>query len=114
MGWPIGSAFPYRDRGEKESGDTHVESDVGYYADAGSIPAGSTIYNQAEEKKMAGAKTMNKNAGKKGTTQLDRFLKGTDEPVFRLRLGPKKRFVWAVKNSQGVFRHVDAVETELR
>lgn len=62
---------------------------------------------------MAGDKTMNKNMGKKGT-QLDRFLKGTDEPVFRLRLGPKKRFVWAVKGAQGAFRHVDTVDTELR
>lgn len=62
---------------------------------------------------MAGTKTMNQNRGKKGT-QLDRFLKGTDEPVFRLMLGPKKRFVWAVKNEQGAFRHVDAVDTELR
>ena len=63
---------------------------------------------------MAGTKTMNKNAGNRGT-QLDRFLTGTDEPVLRLLLaGGKKRFVWAVKNPNGGFRHVGVGETELR
>jgi hypothetical protein len=64
---------------------------------------------------MAGAKTQNKNAGNKSTTQLDRFLKGTDEPVLRIMfVRGKKRFVWGVKNPNGGYRHVDIEETELR
>jgi hypothetical protein len=66
---------------------------------------------------MAGSKTQNKNknAGKRGTTQRDRFLKGTDEPVLRIMfVRGKKRFVWGVKNPNGGYRHVDENETELR
>jgi hypothetical protein len=60
---------------------------------------------------MASGKTV----PKKHTTQRDRFLKGSDEPVFRLMCGGgKRRFVWAVKNPAGGFKHVSASETELR
>ncbi|KKM96387.1 hypothetical protein LCGC14_1178560 [marine sediment metagenome] len=63
---------------------------------------------------MAGTKTQNKNMGKRGTTQRDRFLTGTDTPVIRIMLGGKRRFVWGVKNTDGGYRHVDIAETELR
>ncbi len=67
---------------------------------------------------MAGTKTQNKNnmnMSKRGTTQRDRFLKGTDEPVLRIKTGSgKKRLVWGVKNTDGGYRHVDITETELR
>ena len=63
---------------------------------------------------MAGSKTQNRNAGKRAT-QLDRVLKGTDEPVTRIMfVSGKKRFVWGVKDSDGGYRHVDIGETELR
>ena len=63
---------------------------------------------------MAGTKTQNKNAGRRGT-QRDRFLKGTDEPVLRIMVGGgKKRFVWGVKDPSGGYRHVDVGDTELR
>jgi hypothetical protein len=64
---------------------------------------------------MAGNKTMNKNMGKKGTTQRDRFLKGTDVPVLRIMMGSgKRRFVWGVKDPDGGHRIVNVGETELR
>ena len=63
---------------------------------------------------MAGTKTQNKNAGKRGT-QLDRFLKGTDEPVLRIMMGGgKRRFVWGVKDPNGGHRIVPVGDTELR
>ncbi len=66
---------------------------------------------------MAGSKTQNRNmnTGTRGTTQRDRFLKGTDEPVLRIKTGRgKNRLVWGVKESNGGYRHVDIEETELR
>lgn len=64
---------------------------------------------------MAGSKTMNRNTGVRGATQRDRFLKGTDEPVLRIKTGGgKNRFVWGVKDPNGGYRHVDIGETELR
>jgi len=64
---------------------------------------------------MAGSKTRNRNAGK--SSQKERYLVGTETPVFRLQTtnpgGNKRRFVWAVKEEDG-YRHVSVGETELR
>lgn len=63
---------------------------------------------------MAGAKTKNQLAGRKGG-QRERFLKGTDEPVIRIMMGGgKRRFVWGVKDPSGGHRIVEVGETELR
>ena len=57
-----------------------------------------------------------KKAPMKHTTQRNRFLKGSDTPVIRLKTyrGGKGRMVWAVKVDDGGFRHVSDFETELR
>jgi hypothetical protein len=63
---------------------------------------------------MAGSKTLNKNRGTKSMAR-DRFLKGTDTPVLRLKSynGGRGVFVWAVKKGEG-FQHVPVGDTELR
>ena len=75
------------------------------------------FYNNTEtveENTMAGSRTQNKNSGSKAS-QKDRFLKGTEEPVVRLLSATgKRRFVWAIKNGDGGYRHVGKDETELR
>jgi len=64
---------------------------------------------------MAGSKTANKNIIGKRTSQRDRFLIGTDEPVIHIMIGSgKRRWVWGVKDPNGGYRYVDISETELR